>query len=50
MGQRMVGFELAKEWMGYTFDSNSAPTENVKAITDHVEKDANGDCWRSRRR
>lgn len=36
MGQRVVGIELArrlaKEWLGYTFDSSSASAEKVEAI------------------
>ncbi|MDO3700007.1 ribose-5-phosphate isomerase [Curtobacterium flaccumfaciens] len=36
MGQRVVGIELArrlaKEWLGYTFDTSSASAEKVDAI------------------
>ncbi|PYY63313.1 MULTISPECIES: ribose-5-phosphate isomerase [unclassified Curtobacterium] len=36
MGQRVVGIELArrlaKEWLGYTFDTSSASAEKVNAI------------------
>ncbi|WP_144715806.1 ribose-5-phosphate isomerase [Curtobacterium pusillum] len=36
MGQRVVGVEvarrMAKEWLGYTFDTSSASAEKVKAI------------------
>lgn len=46
MGQRVVGIELArrlaKEWLGYTFDPNSASAEKVKAISDYEEKHAKG--------
>jgi ribose 5-phosphate isomerase B len=38
MGQRVVGVELAsrlaKEWIGYTFDPNSASADKVKVLTD----------------
>ncbi|MFF1252746.1 RpiB/LacA/LacB family sugar-phosphate isomerase [Pseudarthrobacter sp. NPDC058329] len=38
MGQRVVGIELArrlaKEWIGYTFDSESASAGKVKILTD----------------
>lgn len=44
MGQRVVGIELArrlaKEWVGYTFDPNSASAEKVKAISDYEAKHA----------
>ena len=37
MGQRVVGLELArrlaKEWLGYTFDTTSASAAKVEAIT-----------------
>ena len=37
MGQRVVGLELArrlaKEWLGYTFDTSSASAAKVDAIT-----------------
>ena len=46
MGQRVVGIELArrlaKEWIGYTFDPQSASAEKVKAISDYETKHANG--------
>ena len=36
MGQRVVGLELArrlaKEWLGYEFDTSSSPAEKVEAI------------------
>lgn len=39
MGQRVVGLELArrlaKEWLGYTFDTTSASASKVDAITDY---------------
>jgi ribose 5-phosphate isomerase B len=39
MGQRVVGIELArrlaKEWLGYTFDTSSASAEKVKALNDY---------------
>lgn len=38
-GQRVVGIELArrlaKEWLGYTFDTSSASAEKVKALNDY---------------
>lgn len=38
MGQRVVGIELArrlaKEWIGYTFDPESASASKVKVLTD----------------
>ncbi len=43
-GQRVVGIELArrlaKEWLGYRFDPNSASAEKVAAITAHEHGDA----------
>ncbi len=47
MGQRVVGIELArrlaKEWVGYTFDPESASAEKVKVISDYEAKhQANG--------
>jgi len=42
MGERVVGLELArrlaKEWVGYEFDPNSASAEKVEAINDHERK------------
>ena len=42
MGQRVVGIELArrlvKEWLGYTFDPESASAEKVKAISAHESR------------
>ena len=39
MGQRVVGIELArrlaKEWVGYTFDPESASAEKVQVISDY---------------
>ncbi|WP_136612386.1 ribose-5-phosphate isomerase [Sinomonas albida] len=39
MGQRVVGVELArrlaKEWIGYTFDPDSASAAKVKVLTDY---------------
>lgn len=38
MGQRVVGIELARrlarEWIGYTFDPESASADKVKVLTD----------------
>jgi ribose 5-phosphate isomerase B len=38
MGQRVVGLELARrlarEWIGYTFDPDSASADKVKVLTD----------------
>ncbi|MGO2468449.1 MAG: ribose-5-phosphate isomerase [Microbacterium gubbeenense] len=38
-GQRVVGIELARrlarEWLGYTFDSDSASAEKVRAIEEY---------------
>ena len=38
MGQRVIGLELARrlarEWIGYTFDSSSASAAKVKVLTD----------------
>lgn len=40
-GQRVVGIELARrlarEWLGYTFDTSSASAEKVAAITEYEE-------------
>ncbi|KAJ4291781.1 hypothetical protein N0V90_009676 [Kalmusia sp. IMI 367209] len=42
MGERVVGIELArrlaKEWLGYRFDPNSASAKKVQAIMDHEKK------------
>ena len=42
MGQRVVGIELArrlaKEWVGYTFDPESASAEKIKVISDYEAK------------
>ena len=42
MGQRVVGIELArrlaKEWVGYTFDPESASAEKVQVINDYEAK------------
>jgi ribose 5-phosphate isomerase B len=39
MGQRVVGIELARrlarEWLGYRFDTGSASAEKVKALNDY---------------
>lgn len=39
MGQRVVGLELARrlarEWLGYEFDPNSASAEKVKALDEY---------------
>ncbi|KAI6344312.1 D-erythrulose-4-phosphate isomerase 1 [Pyricularia grisea] len=39
LGQRVIGIELArrlvKEWLGYTFDPNSASAAKVKIINDY---------------
>lgn len=46
MGQRVVGIELARrlvrEWVGYTFDPESASAEKVRAISEYERKHANG--------
>ncbi|HEY8700189.1 MAG TPA: ribose-5-phosphate isomerase [Arthrobacter sp.] len=38
MGQRVIGLELARrlalEWIGYTFDPDSASAEKIKVLTD----------------
>ena len=47
-GERVVGLELArklaKEWLGYRFDPNSASAEKVAAITEyeHTHEDPTG--------
>ncbi|KAK5111647.1 hypothetical protein LTR62_004752 [Meristemomyces frigidus] len=42
MGERVVGIELArrlaKEWVGYRFDPNSASAKKVEAIMEHEKK------------
>jgi len=42
MGERVVGIELArrlaKEWLGYRFDPNSASAKKVEAIHEHEKK------------
>ncbi|KAF2242965.1 ribose 5-phosphate isomerase [Trematosphaeria pertusa] len=42
MGERVIGLELArrlaKEWLGYRFDTTSASAEKVKAIMEHEHK------------
>ena len=42
MGQRVIGIELArrlaKEWLDYTFDPESASAEKVEAISHHESK------------
>ncbi|KAK4934238.1 hypothetical protein LTR28_010778, partial [Elasticomyces elasticus] len=42
MGERVVGLELArrlaKEWVGYRFDPQSASAEKVDAIMEHERK------------
>lgn len=39
MGQRVIGIELArrlaKEWLGYVFDTSSASAAKVDAITQY---------------
>ena len=39
MGQRVIGIELARrlarEWLGYTFDTTSASAEKVKALNSY---------------
>lgn len=39
MGQRVIGLELARrlarEWLGYAFDPNSASAEKVKALDEY---------------
>jgi ribose 5-phosphate isomerase B len=46
MGQRVVGIELArrlaKEWLGYTFDTSSASAEKVDAICGYEINTADG--------
>jgi ribose 5-phosphate isomerase B len=41
MGQRVVGIELARrlarEWVGYRFDPESASASKVAAITDYEQ-------------
>ncbi|EMC93356.1 hypothetical protein BAUCODRAFT_76570 [Baudoinia panamericana UAMH 10762] len=42
MGERVVGIELArrlaKEWVGYKFDPNSASAKKVEAIMEHEKQ------------
>ena len=42
MGQRVVGPELArklaKEWLGYRFDTKSASADKVRDITEYEKK------------
>lgn len=42
MGERVIGLELARrlarEWVGYKFDPNSASAKKVEAITEHERK------------
>ncbi|KAI4122105.1 MAG: hypothetical protein LQ347_006625, partial [Umbilicaria vellea] len=51
MGQRVVGIELARrlvrEWVGYTFDPESASAEKVRAISEYERKHANGRAFQS---
>ncbi|MFJ3322040.1 MULTISPECIES: ribose-5-phosphate isomerase [unclassified Curtobacterium] len=46
MGQRVVGVEvarrMAKEWLGYTFDTSSASAEKVQAICSYETSTADG--------
>lgn len=46
MGERVIGKELArrlaKEWLGYRFDPNSASAAKVQAITDHEKENYKG--------
>ncbi len=46
MGQRVIGLELArrlaKEWLGYTFDTSSASAEKVAAICGYDGSSAEG--------
>jgi ribose 5-phosphate isomerase B len=39
MGERVIGLELARrlarEWLGYKFDTSSASAAKVQAISDH---------------
>jgi ribose 5-phosphate isomerase B len=43
MGERVVGLELArrlaKEWLGYRFDPNSASAAKVAAITEYENRE-----------
>jgi len=42
MGERVIGVELArrlaKEWLGYRFDTTSASAKKVQAIMEHEQK------------
>lgn len=46
MGERVVGLELArrlaKEWLGYRFDTASASAKKVEAIMEHEKKNYAG--------
>lgn len=46
MGERVVGLELAKrlakEWLGYRFDTSSASAKKVDAISEHERKNYAG--------
>ncbi|KAF2877468.1 hypothetical protein BDV95DRAFT_481586 [Massariosphaeria phaeospora] len=46
MGERVIGLELArrlaKEWLGYRFDTTSASAEKVAAIMEHERKNYAG--------
>ncbi|WP_336697958.1 ribose-5-phosphate isomerase [Curtobacterium sp. USHLN213] len=46
MGQRVVGVEvarrMAREWLGYTFDTSSASAEKVQAICSYETSTADG--------
>ena len=46
MGERVIGLELArrlaKEWLGYKFDTSSASAAKVAAITEHEQKNYAG--------
>jgi ribose 5-phosphate isomerase B len=46
MGERVIGLELArrlaKEWLGYRFDTSSASAKKVQAIMDHEKENYKG--------
>jgi ribose 5-phosphate isomerase B len=46
MGERVIGLELArrlaKEWVGYRFDTTSASAKKVQAIMDHEKENYAG--------